>query len=80
MFYLKFYVVIHVGLLCVEHNPNDRPSMCTVVVMLNSESALPHPKEPIHLKENVSIEGEYIFGQKTYYSNNEVTVSQVEPR
>ncbi|XP_023898167.1 cysteine-rich receptor-like protein kinase 10 [Quercus suber] len=38
---------IHIGLLCVEENPQDRPTMSTVVVMLGNESiALPEPKHP----------------------------------
>ncbi|XP_075666233.1 cysteine-rich receptor-like protein kinase 25 isoform X1 [Castanea sativa] len=38
---------IHIGLLCVEESPQDRPTMSTVVVMLGSESiALPEPKHP----------------------------------
>ncbi|XAR67509.1 Non-specific serine/threonine protein kinase [Bertholletia excelsa] len=38
--------LIHVGLLCVQQNPEDRPSMASVVVMLGSETALPNPKQP----------------------------------
>ncbi|XP_076921298.1 G-type lectin S-receptor-like serine/threonine-protein kinase At4g27290, partial [Bidens hawaiensis] len=37
---------IHVGLLCVQHNANDRPTMLSVVLMLVSESVLPEPKQP----------------------------------
>ncbi|MED6115015.1 hypothetical protein PIB30_086135, partial [Stylosanthes scabra] len=37
---------INVGLLCVQQNPDDRPSMSTVVLMLSSECALPEPKMP----------------------------------
>ena len=38
---------IHIGLLCVEENPQDRPTMSTVIVMLGSESIpLPEPKHP----------------------------------
>ena len=38
---------IHIGLLCVEENPQDRPTMSTVIVMLGSESiTLPEPKHP----------------------------------
>ena len=38
---------IQIGLLCVEENPQDRPTMSTVIVMLRSESiALPKPKHP----------------------------------
>ncbi|GMP81190.1 hypothetical protein CsSME_00035982 [Camellia sinensis var. sinensis] len=33
--------LIHVGLLCVQESPEDRPSMSSVVMMLCSEGALP---------------------------------------
>ncbi|KAL1299386.1 hypothetical protein AAHE18_18G106000 [Arachis hypogaea] len=37
---------IHVGLLCVQRNPEDRPSMSDVLMMLSSEWPLPQPKKP----------------------------------
>ena len=37
---------IHVGLLCVQHNAQDRPTMLSVVLMLVSEGVLPQPKQP----------------------------------
>ncbi|XP_058073080.1 G-type lectin S-receptor-like serine/threonine-protein kinase At1g11330 isoform X2 [Magnolia sinica] len=38
---------IHVGLLCVQEDPNDRPKMSSVVFMLGSETATPPtPKQP----------------------------------
>ncbi|KAJ0097419.1 hypothetical protein Patl1_27483 [Pistacia atlantica] len=38
---------IHIGLLCVQEDPTDRPIMATVLLMLNSFSiALPLPKRP----------------------------------
>ena len=37
---------IHMGLLCVQECPEDRPSMSYVVSMLSSEGALPEPKQP----------------------------------
>ena len=37
---------VHVGLLCVQRNLEDRPSMSTVVLMLGGEGALPEPKQP----------------------------------
>ncbi|KAG6423798.1 hypothetical protein SASPL_114201 [Salvia splendens] len=40
---------IHVGILCIQQNPVDRPNMSTVVLMLNGESILPQPKEPAFL-------------------------------
>ncbi|CAH2056858.1 unnamed protein product [Thlaspi arvense] len=37
---------IQVGLLCVQQNPDDRPTMSSVVLMLGSEGTLPLPKQP----------------------------------
>ncbi|CAL5344685.1 unnamed protein product [Camellia sinensis] len=38
---------IHIGLLCVQEDPDDRPSMATVVLMLNTYSTtLPLPHQP----------------------------------
>ncbi|XP_004509980.1 G-type lectin S-receptor-like serine/threonine-protein kinase At4g27290 [Cicer arietinum] len=37
---------IHVGLLCVQQNPGDRPDMSSVILMLNGEKLLPQPKAP----------------------------------
>lgn len=46
----EFLRCVQVGLLCVQDDPSDRPTMSNVVVMLESESAsLPCPKQPIFL-------------------------------
>ena len=38
---------IHIGLLCVQEDPSDRPTMSTVVYMLSGENApLPPAKQP----------------------------------
>lgn len=37
---------IHVGLLCVQKCAEDRPSMSSVVFMLENEVALPEAKQP----------------------------------
>jgi len=38
---------IHIGLLCVQENVADRPTMASVVLMLNSYSiTLPVPSQP----------------------------------
>jgi hypothetical protein len=40
---------IHVGLLCVQDHPDDRPFMSSVIFMLENESALlPSPKQPAY--------------------------------
>ncbi|XP_027354350.1 G-type lectin S-receptor-like serine/threonine-protein kinase At4g27290 [Abrus precatorius] len=70
---------IHIGLLCVQQNLNDRPDMTSIVVMLSSENALPQPKEPNFLIENDITEGEF-SSLKQISSTNEVTVSLLEAR
>ncbi|XP_024989780.1 G-type lectin S-receptor-like serine/threonine-protein kinase At4g27290 [Cynara cardunculus var. scolymus] len=42
---------IHVGLLCVQHHAEDRPTMMSVVLMLVSEGVLPPPKQPAFFTE-----------------------------
>nr|XP_043617865.1 G-type lectin S-receptor-like serine/threonine-protein kinase At4g27290 isoform X2 [Erigeron canadensis] len=42
---------IHIGLLCVQHHAEDRPTMSSVVVMLDNESTLPPPKQPAFFTE-----------------------------
>ncbi|CAL5209769.1 unnamed protein product [Lathyrus oleraceus] len=38
---------IHIGLLCVQEDPDDRPTMATIVLMLESHTVtLPVPKQP----------------------------------
>lgn len=37
---------LHVGLLCVQRCPNDRPTMSTVNLMLSSDTVLPPPTQP----------------------------------
>ncbi|KAL7249430.1 hypothetical protein ACSBR1_011591 [Camellia fascicularis] len=68
---------IHVGLLCVQESPEDRPSMSSVVVMLSSEGALPQAKQPGFFTErNVLKAG---FEEKTIMAN-EITVTMFNGR
>jgi hypothetical protein len=42
----QFVKCVNVGLLCVQEDPNDRPTMSNVVTMLDSEAAtVPTPKQ-----------------------------------
>ncbi|KAM0891179.1 hypothetical protein ACQ4PT_026564 [Festuca glaucescens] len=44
---------IHVGLLCVQDHPNDRPLMSSVMYMIENQNALlPTPKQPIYFAES----------------------------
>ena len=47
---------IHVGLLCVQQYPEDRPTMTSVVLMLGSEMELDEPKKPGVFTKKESIE------------------------
>ncbi|XP_047152687.1 G-type lectin S-receptor-like serine/threonine-protein kinase At4g27290 isoform X1 [Vigna umbellata] len=69
---------IHIGLLCIQHQPNDRPNMTTVVTMLTSESTLPQPEKLVFLMQRVLVEEDVV--QNMYCPTNEVTISDVEPR
>ncbi|XP_058754080.1 cysteine-rich receptor-like protein kinase 25 [Vicia villosa] len=38
---------IHIGLLCVQEDPDDRPTMATIILMLDSHTVtLPVPRQP----------------------------------
>ncbi|KAH1035990.1 hypothetical protein AAZX31_20G125400 [Glycine max] len=73
---------IHIGLLCVEDNVANRPTMATVVIMFNSNSlVLPIPSQPAY-STNVkgpsrSNESRNNFKQA---SSNEVSISDLDPR
>ncbi|MCD7459424.1 hypothetical protein HAX54_040881 [Datura stramonium] len=55
---------IHVGLLCVQQCPEDRPSMSSAVMMLNNEGVLPQAKRPGFYIEKDAPDGE-LYAQST---------------
>jgi hypothetical protein len=69
---------IHVGLLCVQHRPEDRPNMSSVVQMLSSESFLPKPKQPGFF--TVSMEDDSSSSKHGTYSANEITTTSFKAR
>ncbi|GMN65096.1 hypothetical protein TIFTF001_034166 [Ficus carica] len=71
---------IHVGLLCVQQIPTDRPNMSSVVVMLGSESELPHPKLPGYFTEMDLAKRDHSLMEPESYSTNEMSVSLLEAR
>ncbi|GKV50580.1 hypothetical protein SLEP1_g57283 [Rubroshorea leprosula] len=71
---------IHISLLCVQHQPEDRPSMSSIVLMLGSENTLVQPKEPnflVHSKSNETISSS---SKPESSSTNELSLSMLEPR
>jgi len=74
---------IHIGLLCVQDNAADRPTMSGVVHMLGSDNvSLPSPICPSFSVGRVTntIEGGYSANASTSATVNEITLSEVLPR
>ncbi|KAI4295820.1 hypothetical protein L6164_035823 [Bauhinia variegata] len=81
---------IHIGLLCVQENPADRPSMATVALMLNSYSlTMSNPRQPpSFLRERTTIPDEVRYkldsGQSSStsfpLSLNEASITELYPR
>lgn len=71
---------IHIGLLCVQEDPADRPTMSSVLHMLASDTiALPIPKQPaFSIGRFVAMEGQ--SSNQKVCSGNEVTISVLSPR
>ncbi|KAM7504090.1 hypothetical protein LguiB_002994 [Lonicera macranthoides] len=69
---------IHVGLLCVQQSPEDRPNMSTVVLMLSSEGELPQPKQPGFFTERNMFDTNSSLYDSA--STNEITSTMVRPR
>ncbi|XP_027364910.1 cysteine-rich receptor-like protein kinase 10 [Abrus precatorius] len=81
---------IHVGLLCVQENPNVRPTVATVISYLNSHLLeLPSPQEPAFFLHRPRIDKEIITQESTssqapngstLFSINEMSTSKFYPR
>ncbi|KAG6776898.1 hypothetical protein POTOM_016689 [Populus tomentosa] len=71
---------IHIGLLCVQEDPVDRPTMSSVVVMLAGDNLkFPIPSKPAFSVGRVVAE-EATSSNQRVSSANEVTLSNVLPR
>ncbi|GMP65612.1 hypothetical protein CsSME_00026333 [Camellia sinensis var. sinensis] len=71
---------IHVGLLCVQQHPKDRPTMSSVVLMLGSEDALPLPKQPGFFTERNLPEAVSSSSKTAPSSVNDYTITIIDPR
>lgn len=74
----QFIKCVNAGLLCVQEDPSDRPTMSNVITMLDSESAvLPTPKEPAFVvRRGFSSTASSSLPE----SQNEITISSQEGR
>ncbi|CAI9273446.1 unnamed protein product [Lactuca saligna] len=72
---------VHIGLLCVQHHAEDRPTMSSVVLMLGNENYLPPPKQPAFFAEERFVtEINSMSSALTTDSVNEVTVTLMNAR
>jgi hypothetical protein len=76
---------IHIGLLCVQENPDDRPTMATIAFYLNSPSInLPSPLEPPYFKrsgiEENMVSNNALDSNSTSDSINGLSVTKFFPR
>ncbi|KAL7242710.1 hypothetical protein ACSBR1_015154 [Camellia fascicularis] len=78
---------IHIGLLCAQEDPNTRPSMATVFLMLNSYSVtLSFPQKPAFFARNSivttqrNLESYQSRSMSIQSSVNEVSISELYPR
>jgi serine/threonine protein kinase len=79
---------IHIALLCVQDDPDARPSMATVVLMLNSYSAtLSLPQQPVFLGRSVTgsnilkdLESDQSTSKSLQWSVNEASITELGPR
>ncbi|MBA0724089.1 hypothetical protein Golax_020798 [Gossypium laxum] len=76
---------IQLGLLCVQEDPADRPTMATVVLLLNSDSAtLQVPKQPAFVLQSRTdgrmpdkgLESDQSTSRSMPWSNNELFTSK----
>ncbi|GKV51942.1 hypothetical protein SLEP1_g58555 [Rubroshorea leprosula] len=86
---------IHIGLLCVQENVADRPTMASIVLTLSSNStSLPVPSQPAFFRHS-TIESDMSssYGYNSWVSNskrskeeslpltnNEVSITELSPR
>ncbi|XP_063944241.1 G-type lectin S-receptor-like serine/threonine-protein kinase At4g27290 isoform X2 [Daucus carota subsp. sativus] len=73
---------IHIGLLCVQPYPQDRPNMTYVVSMLDSETELPQPKQPGFFTESRVQQGSESpsHDSGSSLSNNAMSITVLGPR
>ncbi|RZR99305.1 hypothetical protein BHM03_00028821 [Ensete ventricosum] len=72
---------MHIGLLCVQEEPAERPGMASVVLMLSSASVtLSTPSPPAFYVHGSSIREAAQLPVKERGSENEVSISEMERR
>lgn len=74
---------IKVGMLCVQDSPSYRPTMSTVVLMLETETetaTLPMPRQPTFTSTRSSVDLDLFSEGQEIASSNNVTLSAMVGR
>ncbi|XP_050223212.1 G-type lectin S-receptor-like serine/threonine-protein kinase RKS1 [Mercurialis annua] len=72
---------IQTGMLCVQRDETDRPTMFDVVLMLNSDIYIPAPKEPAFVARNhLCNNSKVLMGEEISCSINEMTITVMVSR
>nr|KJB45643.1 hypothetical protein B456_007G317800 [Gossypium raimondii] len=72
---------IHVGLLCVQECPEDRPPMSSVLLKLtNEEATLPQPKRPGFFIQREPFNNFSAIKMDTAFTGKELTISMLQGR
>ncbi|MBA0748553.1 hypothetical protein Gogos_005363 [Gossypium gossypioides] len=72
---------IHIGMLCVQDSAMYRPTMATVVLMLESEApTLPKARQPTYRSFRRSIDEQPIPNGQEIVSSNDVTITTIAGR
>ncbi|KAH6835696.1 S-locus lectin protein kinase family protein [Perilla frutescens var. hirtella] len=71
---------IHIGLLCVQELPQDRPTMSSVVLMLGNDGVLPEAKHPGFFTGRDLLRNETSVSSNTSTSTNAMTITLPEGR
>ncbi|KAH9803132.1 G-type lectin S-receptor-like serine/threonine-protein kinase [Citrus sinensis] len=71
---------IHIGLLCVQQHPEDRPCMPSVILMLGSETVLSQPKQPGYLAHRKCTRPDSSSSMPESSSTNTIMISELEGR
>ncbi|KAJ0081766.1 hypothetical protein Patl1_10945 [Pistacia atlantica] len=80
-FQVKMIRSIRVGLLCVQEFVKDRPTMSTVISMLNAEIVeLPAPKQPAFIERRNVFDTESAEQSQNRISINNVTLTHIDVR
>ncbi|KAL4632289.1 hypothetical protein ACB092_04G039100 [Castanea dentata] len=73
---------IKIGLLCVQENVSDRPSMTSVVLMLNGNlDPIPTPTQPASFKQSNIVSSTIVqYHTSSSVTNNEASITELYPR